>query len=89
MQYCDCNIVPGILGFGEFHDVAGLIAPRRLLVVHGRQDPLFTVEEIDRAVADLQEIFDSAGVPDNLELRYGDGGHRFYKDLMWSWVRRT
>ena len=32
IHHCDCNAVPGIMRFGEFHDIAGLIAPRHLLI---------------------------------------------------------
>ena len=45
VHHCDCNAVPGIGTFGEFYDVAGLIAPRHLLVVNGREDPLFELAQ--------------------------------------------
>ena len=45
-----CNAVPGILRFGEFWDVAGLIAPRHLCIVNGRKDGLFPVAEVEREV---------------------------------------
>ncbi|MBN2309106.1 MAG: acetylxylan esterase [Candidatus Hydrogenedentes bacterium] len=86
IHHCDCNAVPGILEFGEFHDVAGLIAPRRLLVIHGREDSLFPEEEVERAVAGLRRIFDTAEAYTRFQHRYGAGGHRFYKDLMWPFV---
>ena len=28
----------------------------------------------------------AAGVSDAYEQRFGDGGHRFYADLMWPWI---
>lgn len=86
VHHCDCNAVPGILQFGEFHDVAGLAAPRHLLVVHGRTDPLFPLSEVERAVAGTRRIFAAAGVPTHFAQHWGDGGHRFYRDLMWPWV---
>ena len=89
VHHCDCNTVPGILEFGEFHDVAGLIAPRHLLTVNGRCDPLHSTDEVDRAVESLSRIYDAAGAPDRYEHKYGDAGHRFYKDLMWPFVLRA
>lgn len=86
IHHCDCNAVPGILTFGDLYDVAGLIAPRHLCVVSGREDHLFPVEEVDRAVKALIRIYRSAGAPGRFVHRYGDGGHRFYKDLMWPFV---
>ncbi len=85
--HCDCNMVPGILRFGGFHDVAGLIAPRHLLIVHGRDDPLHDNEDVDRAVDQVRRIYAATCAGDRFKHAYGEGGHRFYKDLMWPFVR--
>jgi dienelactone hydrolase len=87
--HCDCNIVPGILRFGGFHDVAGLIAPRHLLMVHGRDDPLFDNDDVDRAVSEVRRIYAAASAAERFEHAYGAGGHRFYGELMWPFVRRA
>jgi hypothetical protein len=34
----------------------------------------------------LKEIYAAAGVPDRFVHRWGDGGHRFYEDLMWPFI---
>lgn len=86
IHHCDCNAVPGIMGFGEFWDVAGLVAPRSLLVVHGRDDPLFPKREIERSVKRLAKIFQASGAASAFKHVYGPGGHRFYKDLMWQFI---
>ncbi|MBM4047112.1 MAG: alpha/beta hydrolase [Planctomycetes bacterium] len=88
VTHCDCNLVPGILRFGEFHDVAGLIAPRPLLIVHGRRDPLHQPEHVAQAMEGLRRIYEAAGAADRVQLAYGDGGHRFYADLMWPFVAK-
>jgi len=85
-HHCDCNLVPGIYRFGEFSDVAGLIAPRHLLIVNGRQDDLFPLSEVDRAVGAVAQIYNAAGRPERFAHRYGEAGHRFYSDLMWPFV---
>jgi len=69
VHHCDCNTVPGILGWGGFHDVAGLIAPRHLLNVNGRQDTLFPLAEVDRAVDGARRIYATSGVPDRFAHR--------------------
>jgi dienelactone hydrolase len=89
IHHCDCNAVPGILGWGGIHDVAGLIAPRHLLIVNGAQDALFPVAEVDRAVGEVRRIYAAAGATDRLSHRYGEGGHRFYKDLMWPFIEQA
>ena len=88
-HHCDCNTVPGAYRFGEFSDVAGLIAPRGLLIVNGREDTLFPQTEIERAVAGVRPIYEAAGVPERFEHRWGPEGHRFYADLMWPWIEQA
>ena len=85
--HCDCNAVPGILRFGQFWDVAGLIAPRHLCIVNGRLDRLFPVAEVERAAEGVRRIYAAAGVPDRFAHRWGEGGHRFYKALMRPFIR--
>lgn len=85
-HHCDCNVVPGACRFGEFSDVAGLVAPRHLLIVNGREDSLFPHSEVERAVDGVREIYEAAGVPERFEHRWGPEGHRFYADLMWPWI---
>lgn len=86
VYHCDCNLVPGLLDFGGLIGVVGLAAPRRVLAVNGRQDPLFANAEIERGAAEVRELFHAAGAPENFQHRWGDGGHRFYQDLMWPFV---
>ena len=86
VYHCDCNLVPGILEFGELADVAGLIAPRHLLVVNGRQDKLHSVTDIGRATQALQRIYDASGHDSRFQHHLAEGGHRFYASLMWPFV---
>ncbi len=88
IHHCDCNVVPGILGFGEFWDVAGLIAPRALLTVNGRYDALHSTSEVDHAVGRLRAIYGAGGAAERYEHAYGEGGHRFYAHLMWPFVAK-
>ena len=62
-------------------------APRHLCIVNGKQDPLFPIHEVDRAVEGVRRIYESAGVPERFAHHYGEGGHRFYKDLMWPFIQ--
>jgi len=89
LRHCPCNAIPGLFEFGEFWDVAGLIAPRPLLTVNGRHDALHPVEEVDAAVARLEAIYRAAGAEGRYQHRYGPAGHRFYRDIMWEWIDAT
>ena len=43
-------------------------------------------DEVDGAVQALAKIYGAAGVPGRFVHEYGDGGHRFYEDLMWPFI---
>jgi dienelactone hydrolase len=87
IRHCPCNVVPGILRFGEMPDVAGLIAPRPFLALNGRQDEIFPIEATRRAFAQLKELYGAMGHPERCELFEGEGGHRYYKARVWEFVR--
>ncbi len=86
IYHCDCNAVPGILEFGDLYDVAGLIAPRCFLAVNGKKDSLHSNESIEYAANRLKSIYEASGHPECFEHRWGEEGHRFYKDLMWPFI---
>jgi hypothetical protein len=86
VHHCDCNLVPGILRWGEIWDIAALITPRPLCVINGREDSLFAAEEVDRAVAHIAASYAGCGQAAAFCHRYGPAGHRFYSDLMWPFL---
>jgi poly(3-hydroxybutyrate) depolymerase len=87
IYHCDCNYVPGILNLGEMYDVAGLIAPRPFCAIAGVEDPIFPISAVRLAYAKLQQVYEAAGKPDNCRLYEGNGGHRYYKEGAWPWLR--
>ena len=42
--------------------------------------------DADVCGAEVKKVFIAAGVPDRFDHRWGNDGHRFYKDLMWPFV---
>ncbi len=85
--YCACNYVPGIMKLGEMYDVAGLIAPRPLLLVCGEKDDIFPVDAVRTAFHETKKIYELAGVGDRCRLYVGDAGHRYYKKPVWPFVK--
>ena len=69
-------------------DLAGLIAPRHLIVVNGIDDDIFPDKGVKEAYATAEKMFDYAGVPDNCYIYTGNGGHRFFADPTWSVVHK-
>ena len=87
IHHCPCNYVPGLQLAAEMPDVAGLICPRPLLVIAGKDDGIFPLEGVYQAYSRLERIYADAGAAKDLELYVGEGGHRFYAERAWPFVR--
>ena len=76
-NFCGMQILPGILRWLDVDDIAGLIAPRPLLLEIGMFDNCFYLQDYMRAYEHLQLIYGAAGVPDHLEADIFPGPHAF------------
>lgn len=83
MFHCVCNYVPGLLPVAEMGDVAGLIAPKPLVIVSGRDDGIFPLHAATSEFARVQQIYRAMGAPDRCHHVIGAGGHRFYAADAW------
>jgi hypothetical protein len=88
IHHCECNYIPGLLTLGEMVDVAGLIVPRPLMAINGKDDPIYLIEEVYKAFEQLKKTYAVARVSENVELFVGEGGHRYYKAGVWSFIRK-
>lgn len=86
IHHCPDNYVPDLQLFGEMYDVAGLIAPRPLLIVAGKDDPIFPIHGVRKAYAKLEKIYAAGDAADRLELYVGDGGHRYFSQRVWPFL---
>lgn len=84
MPHCFCNHIPGIRKYFEMGDLAGLIAPRKLVIAAGQMDNIFPIFGVRKAYATIEKIYKSAGVSENCALVVGDKGHYNYADLLWE-----
>lgn len=89
IYHCDCNYFQGMLNLAEMYEVAGLIAPRPVRMVAGQADQIFPIDAVRFAFAELQRIYRAAGVPGNCSLYIGPGGHRYYSDGVWPFIREV
>ena len=88
IHHCPCNYAAGVLDLCEYYDLAGLIAPRPLLVIAGALDSIFPLEGVRLACDKTREIYRAAGAAENLELFVGGEGHRYYAAGVWGWLER-
>ncbi|MGI6538986.1 MAG: acetylxylan esterase [Caldicoprobacterales bacterium] len=83
MHHCSCNYVPHIRKYFEMGDLAGLIAPRVLVIVAGKEDKIFPINGVIESYELAQSLYKAAGADGRCKLVIGEGGHRFYADEAW------
>lgn len=76
-NFCGAQYMPGLMAIGDIPDVAGLIAPRPLVVEMGEHDPGFKIADSERAFRQLSKIYRAADVRDRLVKDRFDGAHEF------------
>jgi dienelactone hydrolase len=84
MHHCCCNVIPGIMNHFDMADIAGLAAPKRLVIVNGIADEIFPIGSARAQFADAHRIYAAAGAADRIAFIEGGEGHRFYAEIAWS-----
>ncbi len=82
-RHCLCNYVPGIMKDFDMGDLAGLIAPRPLVVVNGQDDGIFPIDSAKEQFEIARTLYAGADAGDKLRHVIGPEGHRFYAALGW------
>lgn len=75
-RQCDCTFYPNVFRM-DFPEVLALIAPRPLLILGGRKDPIFPLagfREAFRRTRGIYDLFDGAG-SSNPRLRLAESNH--------------
>lgn len=84
VYHCACNYLPDSAKYFDMGDLSALIAPRSLIVVAGKKDPLFPLNGVRETFAVIRKIYDREGAGDRCRLVEGEGGHRFYAAQAWK-----
>ena len=75
--HCICNCVPNIMEYADMSDVMAVFAPRPLLVISGKTDPIFPIKATRKAVRKLEETYALLDGAANIETDFFDGGHQW------------
>ncbi|MBA7626239.1 hypothetical protein ES703_33683 [subsurface metagenome] len=86
--HCICSYVSGILKYGEVYDIAGLIAPRPLLIQTGRKDKGFPTASAVKAYNMTKRVYKLLGAEDRIDLEVFDGGHAFNEKKAFPWIKK-
>lgn len=87
-NFCGSQVVPDIYKYFDTHDIAGLIAPRPLLIEVGIHDTCFPIEDQLNGFAGVKRIYEAAGVPDLLWADIHPGEHAFAANKAYEFFDR-
>ncbi|NUQ01539.1 MAG: acetylxylan esterase [Armatimonadetes bacterium] len=85
------KVVPGQYQYLDLPDVASMLAPGALMVIHGQRDGLFPPDGVQAAFDKLAAVYRKAGVPERFEPVTYDGPHEFnsaMQERAFAWLDR-
>jgi dienelactone hydrolase len=92
MLHCFPNFVPGIHQYGDTPDIAGLIAPRPLLLNFGEKDGGSPIDEVRRGVEVIADAYGAMHAEKNFSHYIEEGSGHVLSDEMWkrtlAWFNR-
>ena len=86
---CDCNCVPHLWKYADVGDVAGLIAPRPLLIETGDEDPLNGAAGLGNVypqVRAARKVYRALAAGRQLRHHVFHGGHRWCGEQALPWM---
>ncbi len=87
-NFCGSQIVPGIYRYFDTDDIAGLIAPRPLLLEMGIYDNCFFIQDLLRGYEGVRRIYEAAGAADDLWADIHPGPHAFAGNKAFDFFRK-
>ncbi|MCZ2077269.1 MAG: acetylxylan esterase [Bryobacteraceae bacterium] len=81
---CICYTIPGIMALCRMSDIAGLIAPRPVVIQTGTRDNPVPTAGAQQAFRELQEIYRAARAADNAVIDIFEGVHEFHGDVTFA-----
>jgi cephalosporin-C deacetylase-like acetyl esterase len=86
--HCACNYIPDIYEWFEMHDVAVLLAPKKVTFVAGKEDAIFPIAGVRDSFSVVEKIYEKAGAPDMCKLVETPKGHWWCQDIVWDEARK-
>ncbi len=88
MFHCMCNIAPGLHAFGDIHDLAGLVAPRPMLIEAGSYDPIFPIKAVKDSVRKARAVYGVFRAKEGIETDYFEGRHMISGEKAYDFLTR-
>jgi dienelactone hydrolase len=87
LLHCFSNFIPGFHQYGDTPDIAGLIAPRPLLLNFGELDELSPIEEVRLGIKKIEGAYAQAGAADKFASYVEPGVGHVFSSEMWHRTR--
>lgn len=81
--------IPGILNVLDIPDVAGLVAPRPMLLQIGEYDRFFKTKRVPELFETTQRAYQAAGAPSAVALEFYGHSHVMGTPPILTWMKRT
>ena len=87
-NFCGSQILPGLYQWLDTSDIAGLIAPRPLLLEMGVADSCFYFQDLWQGYRETRRIYEAAGAEDRLWPDVHPGAHAFAGHRAFSFFKQ-
>lgn len=81
--HCVCNYMPHAYEYFDMPDLAALIVPRRLLVIAGKEDTIFTLDGVKNGMETAEKIYNTCKADGKVRLVVTPDGHAVCRDILW------
>lgn len=85
--HCSCEYIPHAYEWFEMQDLACLIAPRKLVVMTGKDDETTTVDGVKKAFHTVEKIYDRTDAVGNCRLVIANSKTKWQKEMVWPAVK--
>ncbi len=80
LSHCGCNYIPSVARYFDMGDLAGLVAPRGLIIIAGKEDRIFPIDGVISTYNLAKSLYKKINADNKIDLKIGNGGHRYYAD---------
>ncbi|MCQ2462987.1 MAG: prolyl oligopeptidase family serine peptidase [Clostridia bacterium] len=84
LNHCVCNYIPHIAEYFDMAEIAGMAAPKPLVIVSGIEDGIFPIGGAKAEYERAKKIYAAAKAENKIAHVLGEQGHRFYADKAWK-----
>ena len=89
-SHCTCTQLPGLFRAMEWFEIAGLIAPRPLMMLQGDHDDIFPISGARRSARNTQAVYALLGHADHARFVEVPGQqhsyNRYYRERMYGFI---